>query len=108
MLIEAGLPKKFWGEAATTAAYLINKCPSSAIKFETPYGKWYGRPVKYDHLRVFGSKAYAHINQDKLEPRAIKCFMLGYPSGTKGYKLWCIEPGKGKVIVSRDLLFDES
>ncbi|MQL05556.1 transposase, partial [Escherichia coli] len=28
MLLSAGLPKSFWGEAAATAVYLINRCPS--------------------------------------------------------------------------------
>lgn len=77
------LPKKFWGETATTAAYLINKCPSSVIDFKTPDEKWYESVSNYSHLKVFGCKAYAHVKQDKLEPRALKCVMLGYPKGTK-------------------------
>ena len=36
MLLGAGLPKSFWGEAMTTAAYLINICPSTGIGFKTP------------------------------------------------------------------------
>lgn len=36
MLSNSGLPKKFWGEAADTAVYLINKSPSAAIKFKVP------------------------------------------------------------------------
>jgi len=36
MLLGAGSPKSFWGEAVTTAAYLINRCPSTGIDFKTP------------------------------------------------------------------------
>ncbi|KAK1627376.1 hypothetical protein QYE76_001691 [Lolium multiflorum] len=37
-------------------------------------------------LRVFGCTAYAHVDNGKLEPRAVKCVFLGYGSGVKAYK----------------------
>ncbi|KAE8688065.1 hypothetical protein F3Y22_tig00111002pilonHSYRG00100 [Hibiscus syriacus] len=55
------------------------------------------------------STAYYLINrQDNLEARALRCIFIGYPLGTTGYKLWCIEPGQQKCIISRDMVFDES
>ena len=33
--------------------------------------------------------------------------MLGYPQGVKGYKLWCIEDENQKLIVSKDVIFQE-
>ncbi|KAH9704893.1 Integrase catalytic domain-containing protein [Citrus sinensis] len=32
----------------------------------------------------------------------------GYPSGTKGYKLWCVDFKPPKCIISRDVIFNES
>ena len=58
-------------------------------------------------LRPFGCKAYAHKKQGKLNARAEKCVMLGYPRGVKGYRLWCIEPSNGKIVLSRDVVFME-
>ncbi|KAG8497386.1 hypothetical protein CXB51_008630 [Gossypium anomalum] len=55
--------------------------------------------------KIFGCPAYAHIDNGKLEPRSIKCVFLGYKVGVKGYKLWC--PGNRKVVISRDVVFDE-
>lgn len=49
---------------------------------------WKRQLMKYDHLKTLGCLAYAHVKQDKLKPRAIKCFFIGYPIGVKGYKLW--------------------
>ena len=70
-----------------TATYLINRSPSTALEFKTPEEKWKGKPPNLSHLRVFGCSAYAHQSEGKLEPRALKCIFLGYPQGTKGYRL---------------------
>lgn len=91
MLTAAKLPKTFWTEAVVTACYLINRCPSSAITFKTPQEMWTGRPADYSSLRIFGIIAYAHLKQDKLSPRALRCVFIGYPEGVKGYKLWCLD-----------------
>jgi hypothetical protein len=54
---------------------------------KTPIEVWSGSPADYSELRVFGCTAYAHIDNGKLEPRAVKCIFLGYGSGVKAYKL---------------------
>jgi len=37
----------------------------------------------------------------------LKCVFLGYGDGVKGYRLWCKDAKPPKVIVSRDVTFDE-
>jgi hypothetical protein len=59
-------------------------------------------------MRVFGSLAYAHAKEEKLEPRAVMCVFVGYLEGLKGYKLRKLESGGGKCIISRDVTFDEN
>ena len=105
MLSNAKLPKSFWAEAASTACYLINRSPSTAIEKKTPLEVWSGTPSNYSELRIFGCPAYSHVDNGKLEPRSLKCIFLGFKPGVKGYKLWC--PELEKVIVSRDVIFDE-
>ena len=61
----------------------------------------------YSVLRNFGCAAYAHIKQNKLEPRAKKCVMLGYQDGVKAYRLWTLERGDQKIVISRDVSFNE-
>ncbi|KAG8492267.1 hypothetical protein CXB51_009957 [Gossypium anomalum] len=93
-------------EAASTACFLINRSPSIAIEKKTPQEVWSGNPANYSNLKIFGCPVYAHVNNGKLEPRSIKCVFLGYKAGVKGYKLWC--PENRKVVISRDVVFDES
>ncbi|KAI3779398.1 hypothetical protein L2E82_09115 [Cichorium intybus] len=80
MLSNARLSKRFWAEAASTACYLINMSPSIPLDKKTPIEVWSGSPANYSDLRIFGSLAYAHVDNGKLEPRAIKCIFLGYKS----------------------------
>lgn len=108
LLSNANLDKRFWGEAVMTAAYLINRCPSSAIDFKTPIEKWTGKAPDLSNLRLFGCVAYAHQRQEKLDNRAKKCIFLGYPHGVKGYRLWSLEKGKERCFISRDVVFDEA
>ena len=36
MMKEKGLPTKFWGEAVATVVYLINRCPTKAVRDRIP------------------------------------------------------------------------
>ena len=107
MLLASGVDKKFWGEAVSTAAYLINRSPSSAIDFDIPEARWNGALPDYTKLEPFGCRAYAHIKQGKLDARAQRCIFLGYQPGCKAYRLWCTESGNQKLLVSRDVDFNE-
>ncbi|GJR86957.1 retrovirus-related pol polyprotein from transposon TNT 1-94 [Tanacetum coccineum] len=108
LLIQSGLPDSFWAETTVTAAYLINTSPSTALEKKTPKDLWLRHPTNYEMLRIFGCVAYSHVNQGKLKPRAIKCIFLGYPEGVKGYRLWRLDDVKPKIIISRDVVFNES
>ena len=57
-------------------------------------------------MKIFGCLAYAHVDDGKLEPRSMKCMFLGYKSGVKGYKLWCLETKK--LVIRRDVIFYET
>ena len=107
MLSNAGLWHRhdFWAEAASTACYLVNRSPHSALNFKVPEEIWSGNPVDYSNLRIFGCPAYAHVNDGKLDPRAVECIFLGYASESKGYRLWC--PKSRKLILSRNVTFNE-
>ena len=87
-MLEGGVPKRFWGEAINTAAYLVNMFSFLTLDFKTLEEVWTGHPPKPNNLRVFGCVIYKHQKQGNLDARAKKCTFVGYPKGVKGFKLW--------------------
>ncbi|KAK9080130.1 hypothetical protein SSX86_001805 [Deinandra increscens subsp. villosa] len=86
---------------------LLDKEPILSYRNESPMEIWSGQKPAYQDLKVFGSLAYAHVKQGKLDNRAVKCIFLGYPLGVKGYKLWRLEGDRQRVIISRDVTWRE-
>lgn len=109
MLSDAKLPHKFWAEALTTAVYLQNQSQIKPVSGMAPFEVWTSKKPNVKHLRIFGCTAYAHIPKDerqKLDSKSSKCILLGCGTETKGYRLY--DKKCGKVLYSRDVLFNES
>ena len=90
LMFEKHLPKKFWAEGVNTSVYLLNRLPTKALEFKTPYEIWYGVTPSLKHLKVFGSICYVHvpkIKRDKLDQKADIGIFVGYSSNTKGYRV---------------------
>nr|GEU47794.1 retrovirus-related Pol polyprotein from transposon TNT 1-94 [Tanacetum cinerariifolium] len=58
---------KSLGEATCTAAYLINRSPSTVIEKKTPMEMWSGHPSDDGMLGIFDCVAYPHDKQGKLD-----------------------------------------
>ena len=110
MIAHAALPNIFWAEAISTAAYVRNRLPTTALKEnETPYERWYGRKPDVSHLRVFGCMAYAHVpdsERRKLDKKSKKMRFVGYSLASKGYRL--LDETNRKMYIRRDVEFNEN
>ena len=110
MLSMANLSLGFWMEVVYTAVHIINRSPSTPLDFQILEKLWLGKEPHYNHLRVFGCEAYAHVPKElrsKLNPKSHKCIFVGYGAeGEMGYRLW--HPESNKVILSSDVIFNES
>jgi len=108
LLKTMNVPARFSGEAVLTAVYVLNRSSTKSLNEQTPYEAWFGKKPGVRHLRTFGCKAYAKRvgpGVNKLADRTTPGVFLGYERGTKGYRVY--DPVNDRVIVSRDVLFDE-
>jgi hypothetical protein len=58
LLKSKGVPGEFWGEAVSTAVYLLNRAPTRSFQGKTPYEAWYKKKPRVHHLRTFGCVAH--------------------------------------------------
>lgn len=108
LLLDSGLPKSLWAEAAVTVNYLRNRSPS-LDRTKTPLELFFNIKPDVSDLRVFGSTVYAHIPKAlrrKLDPVSQKGKMVGYDSHSKAYRV--LLDSNNTVTVCRDITFDES
>lgn len=105
LLFDAGLPKCYWAEAVSMAAYLINRTYSSTHG-STPFEKFTNQKVNIADLKLFGCPVMVHVpkaNRRKLDEKATKMIFVGYDSETKGFR--CINTTNRKLTISRDVKF---
>lgn len=108
MLAAKKIPKPFWAEAVNWTFYLLNRCPTLAVKNITPQEAWSGIKPSVNHLRVWGCMAHVHIpeaKRGKLDDKSFPCILMGVSDESKGYRLF--NPKTGKIIVSKDVIFEE-
>lgn len=105
LLFQLGLPNDFWGDILH-ASYLLNKLPIPVLSWKTPYKLLFKKIVNYDDLKCFGCLCYStNVKpvKDKFSPRALKCVLVEYSPGQKGYKLYCI--ASKTIITAMDVVF---
>ncbi|KAG7578674.1 Integrase catalytic core [Arabidopsis thaliana x Arabidopsis arenosa] len=109
ILKHMNMPNYLWGEAVRHATYLINRVATRVLTAQTPYEVFKGKKPNVEHLRVFGCVGYAKTESHhlkKLDDRSRALVHLGTEPGSKAYRL--LDPGNRKIIVSRDVIFDET
>jgi hypothetical protein len=79
MIQSKQLSPHFWAEAINCVNYIVNHTPTKALKNITPEEAWSKIKPDISHFHVFGSKAWAHIPDEKrktLQPKSDKCILL--------------------------------
>ena len=106
MIKNKNLPKAFWGEAISTAVYLLNRAPTKSLEGKTPYESWTRRKPSVEHLKVFGCIVYVKTLEKslkKLDDQSLPMIFIGYEKGVKGYRTF--DPISKTIHITRDVVF---
>src|SRR5664279_6168925 len=75
------LPGKFWGEAVSTAVFILNRSPTRSLDGVTPFEAWHGRQPDVSFLRMFGCMVHVRDTRPglkKLDDRNRPMILVGY------------------------------
>jgi transposase InsO family protein len=111
MLFDAGLDKKFWGEAMYCATYLKNRCPTMAIPDKVPEEMFTGEKQDLSNLRVFGTKAHVLVksnNRKKFDAKSVEMIFTGYCENQKAFRFLNLNDNPRKAVFARDATFMEN
>ena len=81
----------FWDEALNIVVHVLNLAPCVPLEFDVLYRIQSDNEISYDHLRVFGCKAFVHIPKDeksKLDVKTRPCVFIGYGQDELGYRFY--------------------
>lgn len=108
MLIDARLSRRFWAEAANTANFLKNRCPTKLLGSITPEEAWIGKKPTVVAIRRFGCRVQFKDNGKvgKLDNRSKEGVLMGFDQLQSCYRIWSLE--KKKIVYSRDVSFYEN
>ncbi|XP_077221143.1 uncharacterized protein LOC143854899 [Tasmannia lanceolata] len=110
LMFQIRVPKVYWGDVALTSYFLANSLSSSVLANKSPFSVFHPFGVPFSFLPCVFSCVFFVQNLspglDKLDPRAEKCFLLGYSHTQKDYKWY--GPRLRKLFVSADVTFFES
>jgi hypothetical protein len=108
-MIASSISPHFWVEVVSTATYLINIQPSSALQGGITFECLYDKTSYYSCLRLFGCVSYVLLaprERTKLIAQSIECIFLGYSAEHKSYRCWDLVARRMRT--SQDVVFDES
>ncbi|RDX72447.1 hypothetical protein CR513_48069, partial [Mucuna pruriens] len=114
LLFQMSVPNVYWGEVVLTVTYLINRLPTRVLNGISPIKHMLSFFPSSPLIltlpsRVFGCVVFVHSHnphRGKLDPKAIKCVFIGYPSNKKDFK--CYHPLSHRFFVSIDVTFHET
>jgi hypothetical protein len=91
LMIASSVPPHFYIVAVSTATYLINIQPYSALQGGIPFERLCGKTSDYSSLRLFGCVCYVLLaphERTKLTAQSVEYVFLGYSTEHKSYHCW--------------------
>ena len=108
LMSDAKLAPDYWQYAATMAAYIRNRMPTTSNPNNaTPFEILNGVKPDLKNMPLFGATAQVHVPDElrgKLDPKSRSCIFLGYADGAKAGVFESTDTGRR--FVSRDAVVE--
>jgi hypothetical protein len=106
------IPQSFWFQAKKAFSHVKNLFPKNTSKGHiSPYEFDLNKKPDISHLKVWGCKSWSHIHKEKrakiFNDKALIGYFVGYSETQRDAYISYI-PSLNKLIVSRDVKFDEN
>ncbi|CAM9928607.1 unnamed protein product, partial [Sphacelaria rigidula] len=107
MLADSGLTTFLQRKLMSTAAYLANRSPHSALDMQSPHEMLKRTEPDPQHLRVVGARTFVHIvrHTPKLALTAVEGRLAGYSNDSKSYRVY--NPATRRIMEIRNVVFIE-
>ena len=92
----------------STAAFLGNRTPHSAIGMRSPYKLLHGTELSLRLLRVIGARAFVRIERhsQKLELKAVEGRLVGCSNNSRSYRAY--NPVTRRIVENSNVIFIET
>ncbi|CAD7094238.1 unnamed protein product [Hermetia illucens] len=101
LLQEAQIHKKYWPEIVCAATYLKNRTLTNTVEKKTLYEIFFGRKPDVSNLKLYGSKDFVRIPEQKRKSKWDKMAEMGILVGysENGYRILI----NGSITVARNI-----
>jgi transposase InsO family protein len=110
MLSTGNCEQDLWPFSVRHGAWLYNRMPHSSLQGVSPHEKLHGKPADLSHVKIFGTRCYALIDQslrNKMEPHSVFGIYLGHPQNSDPSILF-LNPATNKVSPVGSVTFHEN
>jgi len=103
------LPQFFWIEELKMVVYILNWVSTKVVS-KTPFKLFKGWKPSLQHIHIWGCPSEVRIynpQENKLDPRTISGYFIGYAEKSKGYRFYCPSHST-RIMESRNEKFLEN
>lgn len=112
LLVQGGIPDKYWTVAFHHAVWLRNRLPSSSLGGKSPYELVTGKTPSFDGVHMFGCSAFVRVDdasRSSLDPKGRQGVYVGVDDTTGSHRVMFLDTKRQQsFLVARHCTIDDT
>ncbi|MGZ6285724.1 MAG: reverse transcriptase domain-containing protein, partial [Ktedonobacterales bacterium] len=112
LLVQAGIPDKYWTVAFHHAVWLRNRLPSTSLGDKSPYEMVTGKPASFEGVHMFGCSAFVRVDdasRGALDPKGRQGVYVGVDDTTGSHRVMFLDTTRQQsFLVARHCTIDDT